>query len=61
MKKLYDIMDLYIFIENMILDNKNLLLNKDSIINAAKIYILRYCYNDYEKDDEILKNFDIKK
>ena len=35
--------------------------NKDLIINAAKTYILRYCYNDYEKDDEILKNFDIKK
>ena len=42
-------------------DNKNLLLDKDSIANASKIYILRYCYNNYEKDDEILKNFDLKK
>ena len=41
--------------------NKNLLLDKDSIANASKIYILRYCYNNYEKDDEILKNFDLKK
>ena len=22
---------------------------------------MRYCYNNYEKDDEILKNFDLKK
>ena len=42
-------------------DNKKLLLNKDLITKAAKRYILRYCYNDYEKDDEILKNFDMKK
>ena len=33
----------------------------ENIANASKIYILRYCYNNYEKDDEILKNFDLKK
>ena len=41
--------------------NENLLLTKDKISAKAKIYIIRYCYNDYEKEDEILKNFDIKK
>ena len=41
--------------------NENLLLSKDILINALKKYILRYCFCDYETEDEILKNFDIEK
>jgi len=41
--------------------NENLLLSKDILIKAFKKYILRYCFCDYETEDEILKNFKIEK
>ena len=39
----------------------NLLLNKNTCITSVKRYILRYCFGDYEKEDEIFKNFSIEK
>ena len=36
--------------------NKNLLLTKDIISSAFIKYIMRYCFCNYEKDEEILKN-----
>jgi hypothetical protein len=41
--------------------NNNLLLTKIILITAFKKYILRYCFCDYEKEDEILNNFNIEK
>jgi len=41
--------------------NNNLLLTKIILITAFKKYILRYCFCDYEKEEEILNNFNIEK
>ena len=36
--------------------NNNLLLTKDIILKSIKKYIMRYCFGNYEKEEEILKN-----
>lgn len=41
-------------------NNQELLLDKDTILKAFKKYILRYCYYDHQKEDEILFNFKAK-
>ena len=41
--------------------SNNLLLTKNILITAFEKYILRYCICDYEKEEEILRNFNIKK
>ena len=42
-------------------ENDKLNLTEDIILNAFEKYILRYCYCDYEKDEEILNNLNAKK
>ena len=41
-------------------NNKELSLDKYTILEAIKKYIIRYCYYDHQKEDEILFNFKFK-
>ena len=41
-------------------ENEELFLNEDILKNGIKKYIMRYCIGDYEKSNEILKNFNVE-